>query len=116
MFLLRVGIIVALVIAVLPANEQQQAQLYDRAAAAVHWTTTFCDRNGPTCTQANELWETFVSKAKFGARMAYDMAVKYSDNAGGDYWSPAGFTEEQGTLRPEDREPVWRGGPSGTGA
>ena len=27
-------------------------RLYDRAASAVHWTATFCDRNGPTCAQA----------------------------------------------------------------
>jgi len=112
MFLLRVAIVVALVIAVLPANEQQQAKLYDRAAAAVHWTTTFCDRNRPTCDQAGKLWQTFVSKAKFGARMAYDMAIKYKNN-GGDHLAPATFWDEQGTLRPEDFEPAWRGGPTG---
>ena len=33
MFLLKIGIVVALVIAVLPANEQQQARLYDRGGA-----------------------------------------------------------------------------------
>ena len=112
MFLLKIGIIVALVIAVLPANEQQQAKFYDRAAAAVHWTTTFCDRNGPTCNQAGELWQAFVSKAKFGARMAYDMAVKHK-NDGDSYLSPATFGDGQGTLRPDDREPAWRGGPTG---
>jgi len=83
MFLLRVGIVAALIIVVLPANEQRQAQLYDRAAATVHWTMTFCDRNGPTCVQAGELWGTFMSKAKFGARMAYDLAIKYSDDTDG---------------------------------
>jgi len=74
-FLLKVGIVAALIIAVLPANRQQQEELYQRAANAVHWTTTFCDRNGPTCTQAGGLWNTFMSKAKFGARIAYDMAA-----------------------------------------
>ena len=112
MFLLKIGIVVALVIAVLPANDQQQARLYDRAAAAVHWTTTFCDRNGPTCNRAGEFWKAFVTKAKFGARMAYDMAVKYK-NDDGSYLTPARLGQERGTLRPEDREPAWRGGLTG---
>jgi len=112
MFLLKIGIVVALVIAVLPANEQQQARLYDRAAAAVHWTTTFCDRNGPTCNRAGELWQAFVAKATFGARMAYDMAVTYK-NDDGSYLTPAMLGQELGTLRPEDREPAWRCGLTG---
>jgi len=115
MFFVKLGIVLVLVIAVLPANEQQQAQLYDRAVVAVRWTSTFCDRNGPTCAQAGDLWNTLVKKAKFGARVAYDMALKYSDGAGG-YLSPAGLREERGTLRPDDLEPTWRGDPAGTGA
>ena len=112
MFLLKIGSVVALGIAGLPANEQQQARFYDRAAAAVHWTTTFCDRNGPMCNRAGELWQAFVTKAKFGARMAYDMAVKYK-NDDGSYLTPARLGQERGTLRPEDREPAWRGGLTG---
>jgi len=115
MFLLRVGIVAALIIVVLPANKQRQAQLYDRAAATVQWTMTFCDRNGPTCVKAGELWGTFVSKAKFGARMAYDLAIKYSDDTEG-YLSPAGLGQERGTLRPDDLEPDWRGRTARNGA
>jgi hypothetical protein len=76
-----------LVIAVLPANKQQQDQLFSRAATAVHWTTTFCDRNGAACAKAGEILGTLASKAKFGA-----------------------------TMSPEDLEPAWRGGPTGAGA
>lgn len=111
-FLLKVGIVAALIIAVLPANRQQQEELYERTANAVHWTTTFCDRNGSTCTQAGGLWNTFMSKAKFGARIAYDMARKYSGDASG-YLYPATLGEEQGTLTPDDLEPAWRGGSTG---
>jgi hypothetical protein len=53
-----------------------------------------------------------MSKAKFGARIAYDMARKYSDDASG-YLSPATLGEEQGTLTPDDLEPAWRGGSTG---
>lgn len=115
MFLLKIGIVVALVIAVLPANEQQQDQLFSRAATAVRWTTTFCDRNGTACAKAGEILGTLASKAKFGATMAYDMALRYSDNAGG-YLSPVRYGPERGTLSPEDLEPAWRGEPIGAGA
>ena len=81
MSILKVGILVAVVVAVLPADREQQAALYDRAASAVHWTATFCDRNGPTCEQAGVLWAGFVKKAQFGAAMAYELATKNSGKA-----------------------------------
>jgi len=104
MSIIRIGILVAVVIAVLPADEQQQARLYDRAASAVHWTATFCDRNGPTCEKAGDVWATFLKKARFGAQMAYEMALKYSKSDNG-YITPA----SQGTLTPHDLKPAWRG-------
>ncbi len=112
---LKVALIGTLVIAVLPASKQQQDQLFGRAATAEHWTTTFCDRNGVMCAQAGDILGTLARKAKFGATMAYDMALRYSDNAGG-YLSPVRYGPRRGTLRPEDLEPAWRGGPTGAGA
>jgi len=103
MSIVRVGILVALVVAVLPANKEQQARLYDRTVSAVHWTSTFCDRNGATCTQAKDLWSSFLSKAQFGAMTAYDLAVRYTKGEDG----------YQGTLTREDLEPAWRGADSG---
>ncbi len=116
MSLLRVGILVALVVAVLPADKEQQSRLYDRAADAVHWTATFCDRNGPTCKQAASLWSAFVAKAQFGAHMAYELAVQYSGRDKGDgYLSPADADSAQGTLTPQDLQPAWRGETSNNG-
>jgi hypothetical protein len=112
MSIIRVGIIVAVVVAVLPADKQQQARLYDRAASAVHWTATFCDRNGPTCSQAGDLWSAFVQKAQFGAQMAYQLALKYSSHEPSQrngYFAPASTRPLDGTLRPQDLEPAWRG-------
>ena len=110
MSILKTGILVALVVAILPTDREQQAALYDRAASAVHWTATFCDRNGPTCEQAGVLWNGFVEKAKFGAAMAYDLAMK---NAGKDQGfsliEPTVDLTPRGTLRPDDLEPAWRG-------
>jgi hypothetical protein len=109
MSIVRIGILVAVVVAVLPADREQQAALYDRAASAVHWTATFCDRNGPTCVQAGDLWSAFAQKAKFGAQMAYELALKYSKSETGGLYPAA----DHGTLTREDLEPAWRGNPAG---
>jgi hypothetical protein len=101
MSILRVGVLAALVIAVLPADKEQQAKLYERTVAAVHWTSTFCDRNAETCTQAADTWSSLVRKAQFGAQTAYDLAIRYSKGESG---------ANQGTLTSEDLEPAWRGG------
>ena len=114
MSILRTGIIVAVVVAVLPADKEQQARLYDRAATALHWTATFCDRNGPTCTQAGVMWSGFVQKAQFGAAMAYELATKYSAKDR-SLLAPVADASPQGTLTPEDLQPAWRGAPSRTG-
>ncbi len=111
MSIVKIGILVAVVIAVLPSDKEQQARLYDRAATAVHWTATFCDRNGPTCTQAGDFWEAFVKKARFGAQMAYELALKYTKGDTG-YIAPASMEQSQGTLTPHDLRPAWRGGSS----
>lgn len=112
MSIVRIGILVALVVAVLPADKEQQAHLYDRAAGAVHWTATFCDRNGTTCENAGTLWTAFVEKAKFGAQMAYELALKHSKSEP-SYFAPASVEPRQGTLKPGDLQPAWRGAPTG---
>ncbi len=109
MSIIRTGLLVAAVVAVLPADRQQQAHLFDRAANAVHWTATFCDRNGPTCTQAASMWSAFMTKAQFGAQMAYSLAQKYSKPEGGYAAPSSALSPAIDTLRPEDLEPAWRG-------
>ncbi len=110
MSILKVGILVAIVVAVLPTDREQQAALYDRAATAVHWTATFCDRNGATCQQAGVVWDGFVQKAKFGAAMAYELAMKSAGKEPNySLIEPTVDMTPRGTLRPEDLEPVWRG-------
>jgi hypothetical protein len=116
MSILKIGILVAVVVAVLPADRAQQAALYDRAATAVHWTATFCDRNGPTCERAGIVWSGFVEKAKFGAAMAYELAMKQSGRDVAQSRSliePTVDMTPRGTLRADDLEPVWRGASRG---
>jgi hypothetical protein len=115
MSIFRIGLLVAVVIAVLPEDQEQQARLYDRAANAVHWTTTFCDRNAATCTHAGNVWSAFVRKARLGAQMAYELATKQSQSspggASGDEGrvTPAYERPPLGTLTPDDLQPAWRG-------
>jgi hypothetical protein len=110
MSIIKVGILVALVVAVMPADREQQAALYDRAATAVHWTATFCDRNGAACERAGVMWGGFVEKAKFGAAMAYDLAMKSSGrDQAPSLIEPTVDLTPRGTLRADDLEPVWRG-------
>jgi Family of unknown function (DUF5330) len=113
MSIVRIGILVALVVAVLPADKEQQARLYDRAAGAVHWTATFCDRNDTTCEKAGDMWSAFVKKAQFGAQMAYELALKYSKSDHSNHASAGIETGTvapvEGTLTPHDLQPAWRG-------
>lgn len=119
MGILRLGIIAAVGVALLPSDSEQQEILYNRAALAATWTMTFCDRNVQTCETASSVWGQFVKKAQFGARLAYDTVAEQL--AGGDggveaqtapvLFGNAGRTRvlETGTLKPGDLEPDWRG-------
>lgn len=119
MGLLRTAAIIAIGVSLLPADREKQEQLYQRAAAAANWTLTFCDRNADTCEKAETLWTDFAAKAQFGAQLALDV-VRDSDagNSIGDKpqaartsyrLEPPAPNEKNGTLRPSDLKPDWRG-------
>lgn len=112
MGLLRIATIIAVGIAVLPSDRDQQHRLYDRAGATAEWVVTFCDRNGPTCAKGAELWSQFVAKAEFGAKLAYDTMREgqTSKEASAEPpYSPASLERDSGTLTPQDKRPAWRG-------
>ena len=73
MGILRIAIVVAAGVALLPSDREQQQRLMQRASDATTWVVTYCDRNAAHCTQAAGLWTQFVAKAEFGAKLAYDM-------------------------------------------
>lgn len=108
----RLAAIMAVGVALLPSDRDKQIELYDRAATAAKWTVTFCDRNADACTQASGLWDQFVKKAEFGAKLAYDVMHE------GDGTSAEGLREApaatpasraSGTLNAHDLKPEWRG-------
>lgn len=117
MGLLRIAAVVAVGVALLPADRDQQQRLYDRAGASAQWVFTFCERNAETCTKGSELWSQFVTKAQFGAKLAYDMMSERqgagNKTAAADHddrpYKPAVLEREMGTLTPFDKEPQWRG-------
>jgi hypothetical protein len=126
MFLIRMAFWIGLVVLLLPTDERQQARLYGAATAAVERVTTFCDRNGKTCAAGSDLWASFLKKAEFGARMAFDLVTNRS-SGGRDEDAPRvepasakGKVERKpaprGTLTPADLTPPWRGHPQRAGA
>jgi hypothetical protein len=123
MGLLRLATFVAVGVALLPSDRDQQQHLYERAGATAQWVVTFCDRNGPTCAKGSEVWSQFLAKAEFGAKLAYDM-MRERQNAGsagttapveakGRLYAPAVLERDSGTLTPLDREPPWHGKQAG---
>jgi hypothetical protein len=117
MGLLRIAAVVAVGVALLPSDRDQQQRLYERAGSTAEWVFTFCERNAETCTKGSELWSQFVTKAQFGAKLAYDMMSERqgagNETAAADHddrpYKPAVLEREMGTLTPLDKEPQWRG-------
>ncbi len=114
MGLFKLAAVAAVGMALLPADREQQEMLYNRAALAANWAVTFCERNGATCAQSSTLWDQFVKKAEFGAKLAYDMmtdkgAANFETGAI-SVQAPASTPKAPAnTLAPSDFKPAWRG-------
>lgn len=109
MALIRTGVVLALGIALMPADKEAQDKLYQTTANAVQWTATFCERNGDTCDRSAAMWDVFKAKAHFAAGLAYDAAMRYAIGATGQSAAVAAPAVYAGTLTPSDLEPDWRG-------
>ncbi len=129
MGILRLGMIVAVGVALLPSDREQQEILYNRAALAAKWTVTFCDRNAQTCATASSLWDQFAKKAQFGAKLAYDTLAEHLGGGERSFDAQPSATlfggdgrprvletgalksarASSGTLQPGDLEHGWRG-------
>jgi hypothetical protein len=116
MSLIRVVFWLAIIIFLLPTDDQRQAQISGTASAAFERAVTFCDRNPSTCATASELWVTFVRKAEFGmeqvARMLRDrmsgspQRQQEASDPGQVRFEPV---PPRGTLTSGDLAPQWRG-------
>lgn len=116
MGLLRIATVVAVGVALLPAERESQEALYQRAAATTTWVVTFCDRNEKLCQNGAYVWAQFVAKAEFGAKLAYDMvregqAIQTAGEANAERLvAPASLKSGGDTLTSGDLKPAWRGG------
>ena len=127
MFLIRTAFWLTIVVLLLPTDERQQSQIYGTAKAAVQDVTGFCGRNPETCAKSKDVFDVFVQKAQFGAKMLMGFmdngqTEAATERATSDVLAPEPAASEateqaswqssqsQDTLRPEDLEPIW-GGP-----
>lgn len=135
MSLLRTGVLLACGIALMPADKAQQDKVFNQAAEAAGWASTYCAREPVKCEQAAGLWEAFKGKAAFAGRLALEASQTYAADAAvatpGDHNAPAqpepavwerkpaqGFKlassaalvtgASRGTLSRDDLRPAWR--------
>lgn len=104
----RKVILLGAVVAVLPTDQAQQSQFYDRATSAMTWTMTFCDRNAGLCTEGRALWTTFSTKAEFGAEVVYSLVQQQLGTAPAPTAGLEPASAARGTLNPDDMRPSWR--------
>lgn len=107
MAFIRNVIILGAVVAVLPTDQSQQSQFFERASSAVNWTMTFCDRNAAVCSQGRVTWDTLSTKAAFGAGVAYTL-VQQQLTPGTLAPAPEPAAATRGTLKSGDMLPHWR--------
>ena len=114
MSLIRTGLLVAVVIAAMPSDKGEQQRLYLKAASAIEWTATYCDRNPAHCAKAGEYWVAFKDKAQFAGELAVDAAKRYMLAEAKSERNPlkTSLSASRGTLRLDDMKPEWRGGSS----
>lgn len=129
MSLVRSGLVIALGVALLPADRATQQQMINQATEAANWAMTFCEREPGKCEQAARLLDVAREKALVAGSMALEATQKY---AAGSTFAAAGAGADspfvaalplvnlatatpvqmpsRGTLRPDDLLPAWRGG------
>lgn len=78
MSLLRTGIVVACGVALLPADKDQQQQVFTQASQAAGWLATYCSREPEKCEQAAVLWDGFKEKAMFAGQLALEASQTYA--------------------------------------
>lgn len=108
MFLIRSAFWLAVVVAVLPSDPKDQAQLYQTASSAMHRAATFCDRNEAICTEAQRHFTTFKGKLAIAGRMAGDLINERLAGAEQPVAEPVVARPAVDTLSAADRKPTWR--------
>ena len=125
MFLIKTAFWLALIIVLLPTNNETQDEIYGSAVAAARDLTTFCVRNPEVCRNSKAALEKFGEKAQFGAKVVMD-ALKEDKSEKTDLamapeaqdprpMAPLPQLSRQNTLTSEDLQPAWTGPGIGSG-
>lgn len=113
MSLVRTGIVLAAVVALLPSDKERQDELYAMVTALAGDALTYCDRNAETCAKAAAAWDEVKVKAKFAGALALDILERHGQLSGHDAVAGAARSpqtaEKRGTLTAADLAPAWRG-------
>ncbi len=75
-------LIIGAVIAIIPLEQERQAELYQVAKSTVVDISGFCIRNPDVCEKGNEAFDKLATKAEFGARLMVDIARERSTGTG----------------------------------
>jgi hypothetical protein len=115
-FLMRVAFWLSVVVWMIPADPKTGAdaprvslvQAFVAARATIADLSGFCTRNPDVCVTGHAAAQIFSDKAETGARMLYQYfnGTGAAGDATDAETAPAAM---QGTLKPEDMEPAWRG-------
>ncbi len=123
MLSLRTVVLLGVAVYLLPSDPARQEAFIKTASQALEYATTVCDREPEFCARANTVIEDLKSKAHFGAGVVYTLVTsqqKSDDPDASQETSPAPADQRwdgtarrtpasQGTLKPGDLAPVWRG-------
>jgi hypothetical protein len=69
MSIIRTGLLLAVVVMLLPAEQKKQAELTQAASRTAEQTMTFCERNPNTCATGRDLWSLFLRKAEYAVEL-----------------------------------------------
>ncbi len=128
MRLIRYGIALCIIALFLPGTPEEKQQLYNGVSGAVESVQTFCVRHASLCDNVETIAESAVDRAYYGAQIIYDAAMG-REHGGADQQGrdrpypesrsrdsrhdsdapPSRSAQSTDTLRPQDRQPAWRG-------
>ncbi|KAB2851603.1 MAG: DUF5330 domain-containing protein [Hyphomicrobiaceae bacterium] len=107
MFIIRTVFWLGIIVLLLPADKAGQQRLTSAASEAYQRISTFCDRNGPTCVKAYEIWTSFKDKAAFGMELVGDVVFE-KPQANTQLEEKRRQPLVRDTLQQSDLAPSWR--------
>jgi Family of unknown function (DUF5330) len=119
-FLLRAAFWLGLVLLLLPSSATKSvspaqvgaADALSAVGATISDLRQFCTRKPEVCTVGSQAATALEQQARTGAKMLYDL---FNDRRGSAEATRGAKPTSQGTLKPTDLAPAWRGpGPART--